>query len=128
MATTTLDLPMMYGDHHVVEVRNLLSSIPGVEEIYASSCFRVVEVSFDESQTHAEAIAKRLEEAGYAGELTLPVEQGTGSTVGNGREAYFRHTAVFEQVGDVVSFGQRAPYQGRPLWPCPGVGKLHKSE
>ena len=50
METTTFDLNMMYGDHHVIEVRKLISAIPGVEEIYASSCFQVLEVSFDESK------------------------------------------------------------------------------
>lgn len=128
MATSTFDLPMMYGDHHVIEVRNLLAGMPGIETIYASSCFRVVEVTYDDDVVDEQAIAARLDDAGYGGDLVLPVEQGTGASESNGRTTFFRHTAVFEQVGHVVSFGQKAPYAGRPLWPCPGVGALTTEE
>ena len=128
METTTFDLNMMYGDHHVIEVRKLISSIPGVEEIYASSCFQVLEVSFDESKVDAGTIEEELKKAGYFGEMTFPVEAGTGSTASNGKKPFFRHTAVLEQTGDEVSFAQKAPYEGRPLWPCPGVGALKDDE
>ena len=47
--TYSRDLPSMYGDHHVTEVRNLLMALPGVTDVYASSSFRIVEVQFDES-------------------------------------------------------------------------------
>jgi hypothetical protein len=60
--------------------------------------------------------------------MELPVEKGTGSSAPNGQKAYFRHTAVMEETGDVVSFAQTAPYEGRPLWPCPGVGALQDDE
>ena len=128
METTTFDLNMMYGDHHVIEVRKLISSISGVEEIYASSCFQVLEVSFDESKVDAGTIEEELKKAGYFGEMTFPVEAGTGSTVSNGKKPFFRHTAALEQVGGGVSFAQKAPYEGRPLWPCPGVGALKDDE
>ncbi len=128
METTTFDLNMMYGDHHVIEVRKLISSISGVEEIYASSCFQVLEVSFDESKVDAGTIEEELKKAGYFGEMTFPVEAGTGSTASNGKKPFFRHTAALEQVGGGVSFAQKAPYEGRPLWPCPGVGALKDDE
>jgi copper chaperone CopZ len=128
METTTLELPMMYADHHVIEVRKLLASIPGVEDVYASSCFHIVEVSYDESAVDDETIRSRLNEAGYTGDLAFPVESGTDAAAANGGKTFFRHTAVFEQVGDVVSFAQRAPYEGRPLWPCPGVGPLAEQD
>jgi copper chaperone CopZ len=128
METTTFDLNMMYGDHHVIEVRKLISSIPGVEDIYASSCFQVLEVSFDESKVDAGTIEEELKKAGYFGEMTFPVEAGTGSTASNGKKPFFRHTTALEQTGDAVSFAQKAPYEGRPLWPCPGVGALQDDE
>ena len=40
MEVFNIDLPAMYGDHHVVEVRRILMDIPGVEDVYASSGFR----------------------------------------------------------------------------------------
>ena len=129
METTTFKLSMMYADHHVIEVRKLISSLPGVEEIYASSCFQVLEVTFDESKVSAETIEEKLVEAGYFGEVTFPVEAGTGSTSANGKKKpFFRHTAALEQVGGGVSFAQNAPYAGRPLWPCPGVGPMKDNE
>ena len=128
METTTFTLNMMYGDHHVTEVRKLISAIPGVEDIYASSCFHIVEVTYDESKVDAGTIEEKLEEAGYFGEMSFPVEAGTGSTAPNGKKAFFRHTAVLEQVGETVSFAQKAPYKGRPLWPCPGVGAIQDEE
>jgi copper chaperone CopZ len=128
METTTFTLNMMYGDHHVTEVRKLISAIPGVEDIYASSCFHIVEVTYDESKVDAGTIEEKLEEAGYFGEMSFPVEAGTGSTAPNGKKAFFRHTAVLEQVGKTVSFAQKAPYEGRPLWPCPGVGAIKVEE
>jgi copper chaperone CopZ len=126
MEKVTFALPMMYGDHHVIEVRRLVSSIPGIENIYASSCFHVVEIEYDESKVEADAVRDLLEEAGYLGEMVMPVERGTEAT--NGKKAFFRHTAVLEQTGNTVSFAQQAPYEGRPLWPCPGVGALQKEE
>ncbi len=128
METTTFDLNMMYGDHHVIAVRELVSSIPGVEEIYASSCFQILEVAYDENKVDAATIEGKLEEAGYLGELTFPVEAGAGSSAPNGQNAFFRHTAVLEQVAGAVSFGQNAPYAGRPLWPCPGVGAMQEPQ
>jgi copper chaperone CopZ len=124
METTTFTLNMMYGDHHVIEVRKLLLAIPGVEEVYASSCFHIAEVTYDESKTDVGAIEEKLTEAGYFGDMTFPVEAGTGSSAPDGQKAFYRHTAVLEHVGKTVSFAQKAPYAGRPLWPCPGVGAL----
>lgn len=124
MKTLTLDLPSMYGDHHVIEVRRLLSALPGVADVYASSAFRAVEVSYDDSQTDQAAIEKVLDEAGYLGDLLVPAETATPATEKNGKPVYFRHTMAFDGIGRTVSFGQTVAYSGRPLWPCPGVGPL----
>jgi copper chaperone CopZ len=120
MKTTTFELPMMYGDHHVVEVRNLLSTFPGIQEIYASSSFHIVEIQYDETQLSEEEIRDKLDAAGYLGELILPAETGVAASE-NGRNAFFRHTAAFAQVGSTVSFTQTVTHQERPLWPCPGL-------
>lgn len=127
METLTLDLPAMYGDHHVVDVRRILLEMPGVSDVYASSAFRTVELTFDPAQVDAEIITGRLDDAGYMGDLLVPEETGKPSTE-NGKSAYFRHTQAYAEVGNTVSFAQDVSYSGRPLWPCPGVGPLQMVE
>ncbi len=119
METLTLDLPALYGDHHVIEVRRILLALPGVKDVYASSCFHVVEVSFDPAQIDQATITATLEEAGYLQELPIPVE--TGALFGQGNDRFFRHTTAYKQTRQTVSFGQVVPNEGRPLWPCPGM-------
>lgn len=124
MKEISFDLPTMYGDHHVTEVRRLLLELPGVQEVYASSSFHVVEVQFDETKLESQTIEQTLSDAGYLGELPVPVEMGALAERENGDKPFFRHTAAFENTGHTVSFGQKVPYAGRPLWPCPGFGPL----
>lgn len=124
MKTTPIELPSMYADHHVTEVRRILLEIEGVEHVLASSAFQVAEVTYDPDKVSAEQLESKLAEAGYAGELPIPVESGEAAYHGNGAQVYFRHTAVYETTRQVVSFGQSVSYSGRPLWPCPGVGPL----
>jgi len=128
MEKITIDLPTMYGDHHVMEVRRILLAIPGVEDVYASSAFHLVDVTYDPDKASPEGIKTELQQAGYSGELPMPVEMGTVAVQGNGGKAFFRHTAVYETTRNVVSFQQRVNYQGRPLWPCPGMGPLKTNE
>ena len=128
MKTLTLDLPSMYGDHHVIEVRRLLLALPGVEDVYASSAFRAVEVSYDSAKVAEDAIRSTLDDAGYLGDLLVPEETATPATEKNGKPVYFRHTMAFDGIGRTVSFGQSVAYSGRPLWPCPGVGPLKMDE
>ncbi len=131
MTTTkfTLELPALYGDHHVVEVRRILLALPGVASVYASSCFHVVEVEFEPSQVSEAQITGALDAAGYLGELDIPVETGMpANTANKGEPAFFRHAAVFEQVKSSVSFGQYVSNSGRPLWQCPGLGVIKKME
>ena len=126
MEKALFELPAMYGDHHVMEVRRVLSALPGVEAIYASSAFHVVEVTFDETKLSVETIEDRLEEAGYLGDLPVPAE--TGVAAGNGQNLLFRHTTAHEAIGSTVSFAQSVPFAGRPVWPCPGIGLIQGSE
>lgn len=123
--TITFDTPALYGDHHVVEVRQILFELPGIEDVYASSAFRIVEVTFDDEKTNEEAIAKSLESAGYLTEWLIPEEKGIAAALQSDRSmAYFRHTEVFETSRQVVSFAQRVNYSGKPLWNCPGFGVI----
>jgi copper chaperone CopZ len=127
MKTLTLELPAMYGDHHVTEVRRLLLEIPGVEDVYASGAFRVAEVKIDEKQVKEDAIKTKLDEAGYLGELPIEVEKpGEKSSVG-AEPLNMRHSNMYPQTKQ-VGFGQQVGYEGRPLWPCPGMGPLQKMD
>jgi len=123
----SLELPNMYGDHHVIEVRRLLLDISGIEKVYASSSFQVVEVTYDEAKLGSNEIEIVLDQAGYLGDLPHPSETGISATE-EGSNTYFRHTAAFEQTGKSLGFTQHVPYTGRPLWPCPGMGPIHNEE
>jgi copper chaperone CopZ len=124
MEKLSIDLPTLYGDHHVTEVRRILLEIPGVEDVYASSAFHLVDVTYDPAKISPDALRSSLEEAGYSGDLPTPVELSAVAVEGNGSKAFYRHTAVYQTTRSTVSFQQRVKYEGRPLWPCPGMGPL----
>jgi copper chaperone CopZ len=127
MAKVTLEIPTLYGDHHVIEVRRILLAVPGVESVYASSALHLVEVTYDPAQVNDLQIEMALDEAGYLGEWTLPMETGSAEEVSLPRGAVgsaFRHTEVYEHTRQVVSFAQKVPNTSRPLWPCPGMGVI----
>jgi copper chaperone CopZ len=123
MEIKTFEATALYGDHHVSEVRRILLELPGVSDVYASSSFRVIEVTFDPAKITAEQIEACLQDAGYLGEIPMLVETGIAVEKRDGDNA-FRHTAVYETVKSTVSFAQRVEYSGRPLWPCPGLGPV----
>jgi copper chaperone CopZ len=115
----------MYGDHHVQEVRRLIFELKGVEDVFASSAFRVVEVSIEGDQVNQAQIETVLKAAGYLGESTMPMETGVAAQESGG-EAYFRHSTAYEQTKQVAGFSQKVPFAGRPLWPCPGFGPIQQ--
>lgn len=129
MENLTLNVPSMYGDHHVVAVRNLLLALPGVMDVYASSAFQSVEILYDPVQATPDFLRMTLQQSGYTEEWKLPTETAVpatqrASSLQPGQPAFFRHTAAYAQTGQTVSFAQKIPYAGRPLWPCPGMGPL----
>lgn len=128
METKAFETPALYGDHHVKEVQRILRELPGVEEVYASSAFQTIEVTFDETKTTANQIATRLEEAGYLGEIPMLAETGEAAYGRENGNSNFRHTVVYATVKKTVSFAQRVEYQGRSLWPCPGLGIVKMDE
>ena len=127
METKTFEAPALYADHHVSEVRRILLELTGVGDVYASSAFQVIEVTFDPEKIKAEQIETRLQEAGYLGDMPLLTELGT-ATVKKDGDGTFRHTAVYETIKGTVAFAQRVDYNGRPLWPCPGMGTVKTSD
>jgi len=127
METVTIDLPKMYADHHVSEVRRLLLALPGVEDVYASSAFHVVRVRIDETTTTEADLRARLDGAGYLGEVGVEAEAWKTGTPAEVVDNPFRHTAAIDNV-KVVAFGQRVEETGRALWPCPGMGPVQKMD
>jgi copper chaperone CopZ len=124
MQTKTFEAPALYGDHHVIEVRRILLRLEGVKDVYASSAFRVIEVTFDPARISEDEIAAHLKEAGYLDEIPVVAETGAATYGRDDQHTFFRHTTIYETVKKTISFAQRVPYQGRPLWPCPGFGVL----
>ncbi len=79
MEKITFGVPALYADHHVTNVKRLLSPIAGVENVVASSAFKEVAVEFDPSKTSQAALAAALTAAGYApGEPEVVVRRPDG--------------------------------------------------
>ena len=121
MDTLVLDVPAMYGDHHVIEVRRILLELPSIEEVYASSYLRTVEIVFDPNQINPEDIRAKLDEVGYLQEPAFPHESGVAAYGQDSNNTFFRHTAAYTQTGISVSFAQTVNLIQRPLFPCPGI-------
>lgn len=74
MDKVVFEVPTLWADHHVLKVRDALTNLEGVEDVYASSAWRQVLVSYDSGKTDREAIEKALAEAGYpVGEGEMPI-------------------------------------------------------
>gem|GEM_PF-282963 len=73
MEKLQLNVPDMWADHHVLRVRTVLAAMNGVQDVIASSAFRMVALSFDPVVTNPGAIMATLEDAGY-----LVATDGTG--------------------------------------------------
>lgn len=65
MEEILLSLPEMYGDHRVLEVRNLLLALPGMDSVEASSAQKKVRISYDPAHVQRDEIIRHLKEAGY---------------------------------------------------------------
>ena len=65
MEKIILNMPSMYADHHVLLVRNALDSLKGIEDIYASSAWKQLLLSYDPKKVKPKAIEDALANAGY---------------------------------------------------------------
>lgn len=68
MKRIVIEVPGMYGDHHVLRVRQLLLGANGVSDVTASAAKRTVAVKFDEKTTSPQALQDVLDSAGYPAE------------------------------------------------------------
>jgi copper chaperone CopZ len=122
MAKLVLAIPTLYGDHHTTAVKELLEGLEGVKDVYVSSAFNQVQMSFDKKKLSPEEIETFLAKEGYTTD-----EPETAYAVSAG-ERIDRHTAAITGVGDSLSFVQNVSYEGRPLWPCPGFSAQTASD
>ena len=75
MESLVLSVPAMYADHHVLTVRQVLSRLPGVDDVEASSSLKAIKLNYDAAKVTPQAIADALQAAGYGskeGILGLP--------------------------------------------------------
>jgi copper chaperone CopZ len=115
MESLKLELPAMFGDHHVLAVRQILLGMEGVADVWISATWRVVEVEYDPDKLSADQITQRLTDEGYTQPAPSPVLRADD-------ERARRFTTALVEAGKQVSFAQRVPEGGgRPLWPCPGM-------
>lgn len=73
MDSVTLSAPAMYADHHVLQVRDTLLALDGIDDVYASSAWQAVIVAYDTAKIQPAAIEKALAEAGYAPDKGVPL-------------------------------------------------------
>ena len=74
MKKVALEVPTLWADHHVLKVRDALTGLEGVEDVYASSAWKQVLVTYDDAKVDGAAIEEALVGAGYpVGEGEMPV-------------------------------------------------------
>jgi copper chaperone CopZ len=82
MEKMVLDVPNLWADHHVLKVREALTSLEGVEDVYASSAWKQVLVRYDDTRTDRATVERALAAAGYpvgeGGRLMLVQPTGLG--------------------------------------------------
>ncbi len=74
MKKVVLDVPTLWADHHVLDVRDVLAKLEGIGDVYVSSAWKQVLVNYDADKTDEAKIEKALSEAGYpVGEGRVPI-------------------------------------------------------
>ena len=65
MEKLQLSIPGLWADHHILNVREVLVHLAGVDSVYASSAWKQALVVFDPAKTDRTAIELALAQAGY---------------------------------------------------------------
>jgi len=117
MEKVTLNVPGMYGDHHVLAVRDLLGKLPGVENIFATSAFKQVVVTFDPAKSKLADFEKVLKAEGYMESEARPDITDTIKAQRHGGSQFVVASGIAETVrfeAPPVNWGAGGPR------PCPG--------
>ena len=72
MEKVVLNVPKMWADHHVLAVREALTTLAGVKDVHATSAWKQVVVKYDPGKLDQNAIVEALEKAGYGTDGVLP--------------------------------------------------------
>jgi copper chaperone CopZ len=70
----------MFADHHVLKVREALFTLEGVADVYASSAWQTVIVSYDEDKIGSAAIEDALSKLGYGVDKATPILAESGDS------------------------------------------------
>ncbi len=105
MEIITLEVPSLYADHHVLKVRELLLELDGIKEVYASSAWKQVRVTFDPAEIEQTTIEGALEGAGYPvadGETPILIERNDIGRDPQWKKAEVRTTQTNPQDREMV--------------------------
>ena len=112
----TFTLPALFGDHHTHEVRSLLANLPGITETVVRPSQHLLALAIDPQRVTRQQIEAALAKQGYR---TDEPELVHTSTI---EERATRHTSGVAGTGGILTFVEASmPWEGRPLWPCPGL-------
>lgn len=115
MEKLTLSVPTMYGDHHVLAIRDILLKLSGVKDVYATSAFKHVIVTFDPAKVKKAQIEKALTENGYPPGVDIP------APVWAPRQQEGPRFVVASMMAQMTSFRvPEMPFGGGGPRPCPG--------
>ena len=117
MEKVTIDVPGMYGDHHVLAVRDLLGKLPGVENIFATSAFKQVVVTFDPAKSKPADFENALKAEGYMESERWPAITDAVKGQRHGGSQFVVASGMAEMVrfeAPPVNWGAGGPR------PCPG--------
>jgi copper chaperone CopZ len=106
MEKIIISVPAMYADHHVLVVRDMLTKMEGVSEVYASSAFQQVLVHYDPAKVTPDAIREPLAAAGYTHEMQVPVQEKLPEEAW--RHGTFRMTRTY--LADLAMSGEFRKY------------------
>ena len=67
-----LNIPRLYGDHHVAPIQQVLANRPGIDNLLISPAHRQVRVDFAPDAVSEVQIRAWLSEAGYPPQVPLP--------------------------------------------------------
>jgi copper chaperone CopZ len=111
MGKAALEVPTLWADHHVLKVLGVLNRMEGVEDVYASSAWKQVLVTFDEAETDLASVKKALAEAGYPvgeGEVPMLAQPTENRKDPRWQEARMRMTVTNQ--GDLAMSGEFRRY------------------
>jgi copper chaperone CopZ len=74
MEKMILTVPKMWADHHVLTVREALTALDGVQDVYASAAWRQVVVNYDPAVLDEAGVVAVLEGVGYGTDGALELE------------------------------------------------------